>query len=96
MGKFAKCLGYENGRAKLDFGGIQLYTLLVYSLTRLLLLVLFSRYSKPRGYGFCEYMNPEIALCAMRNLNGYEIGGRTLRVDSACTEKNQMDSHFSF
>ena len=35
-------------------------------------------------------MNPEIALCAMRNLNGYEIGGRTLRVDSACTEKNQM------
>jgi len=45
---------------------------------------------KPRGYGFCEYMNPEIALCAMRNLNGYEIGGRTLRVDSACTEKNQM------
>ena len=35
-------------------------------------------------------MNPEIALCAMRNLNGYEIGGRTLRVDSACTEKTQM------
>ena len=34
--------------------------------------------------------NPEIANCAMRNLNGYEIGGRTLRVDSACTEKNRM------
>merc|ERR1719295_1565713 len=45
---------------------------------------------KPRGYGFCEYQNPEIANCAMRNLNGYEIGGRTLRVDSACTEKNRM------
>ena len=39
-------------------------------------------------------MNPEIALCAMRNLNGYEIGGRTLRVDSAVTEKNQMMQAF--
>ena len=54
------------------------------------ILIIVLTYSKPRGYGFCEYMNPEIALCAMRNLNGYEIGGRTLRVDSACTEKNQM------
>ena len=46
---------------------------------------------KPRGYGFCEYQNPETANCAMRNLNTYEIGGRTLRVDSACTEKNRME-----
>ena len=56
----------------------------------LVLIFFFMFRSKPRGYGFCEYMNPETALCAMRNLNGYEIGGRTLRVDSACTEKNQM------
>lgn len=27
----------------------------------------------------------------MRNLNGYEIGGRTLRVDNACTEKSRME-----
>lgn len=47
---------------------------------------------KPRGYGFCEFTDPETALCAMRNLNGYEIGGRTLRVDSASTEKNMMSS----
>ena len=25
---------------------------------------------KPRGYGFCEYMDPETASSAMRNLNG--------------------------
>lgn len=27
----------------------------------------------------------------MRNLNGYEIGGRNLRVDNACTEKSRME-----
>lgn len=27
----------------------------------------------------------------MRNLNGYEIGGRALRVDNACTEKSRME-----
>ncbi len=25
---------------------------------------------KPKGYGFCEYMDPETASSAMRNLNG--------------------------
>jgi cleavage stimulation factor subunit 2 len=30
----------------------------------------------------------------MRNLNGYEIGGRTLRVDNACTEKSRMEMAF--
>src|SRR5687767_11233615 len=43
---------------------------------------------KPKGYGFCEYKDQETALSAMRNLNGYEIGTRTLRVDNACTEKS--------
>lgn len=46
---------------------------------------------KPKGYGFCEYKDQETALSAMRNLNAYEIGGRTLRVDNACTEKSRME-----
>ncbi|XP_018023671.1 cleavage stimulation factor subunit 2 tau variant isoform X2 [Hyalella azteca] len=46
---------------------------------------------KPRGYGFCEYKDQETALSAMRNLNGFEIGGRPLRVDNACTEKSRME-----
>ena len=46
---------------------------------------------KPKGYGFCEYRDQETALCAMRNLNGFEIAGRTLRVDNACTEKSRLE-----
>ena len=46
---------------------------------------------KPKGYGFCEYEDQETALSAMRNLNGVEIAGRTLRVDNACTEKSRME-----
>lgn len=46
---------------------------------------------KPKGYGFCEYKDQETALSAMRNLNGYEIGGRMLRVDNACTEKSRLE-----
>ena len=46
---------------------------------------------KPKGYGFCEYKDQETALSAMRNLNGFEIAGRTLRVDNACTEKSRME-----
>ena len=46
---------------------------------------------KPKGYGFCEFKDQETAMSAMRNLNSYEIGGRTLRVDSACTEKTRME-----
>ncbi|BES91969.1 cleavage stimulation factor [Nesidiocoris tenuis] len=46
---------------------------------------------KPKGYGFCEYKDQETALSAMRNLNGHEIGGRSLRVDNACTEKSRLE-----
>lgn len=46
---------------------------------------------KPKGYGFCEYKDQETALCAMRNLNNYEIAGRNLRVDNACTEKSRLE-----
>jgi cleavage stimulation factor subunit 2 len=38
---------------------------------------------KPKGYGFCEYKDADTALSAMRNLNGYEMNGRALRVDFA-------------
>ena len=38
---------------------------------------------RPKGFGFCEFQDPESAQNAMRTLNGYEIGGRTLRVDNA-------------
>jgi len=48
---------------------------------------------KPKGYGFCEYKDQETALCAMRNLNNYEIAGRNLRVDNACTEKSRLEMH---
>ena len=33
----------------------------------------------------------ETALSAMRNLDGFEIAGRKLRVDNACTEKSRME-----
>lgn len=46
---------------------------------------------KPKGYGFCEYQDQETALSAMRNLNGYELSGRSLRVDNATSEKNREE-----
>lgn len=46
---------------------------------------------KPKGYGFCEYKDQETALSAMRNLNGYELNGRALRVDNAASEKNREE-----
>ncbi|KAK4747518.1 hypothetical protein SAY87_014104 [Trapa incisa] len=42
---------------------------------------------KPKGYGFCEYKDEETALSARRNLLGYEINGRQLRVDFAENDK---------
>lgn len=38
---------------------------------------------KPKGYGFCEYLDHETAQSAVRNLNGREVGGRPLRIDLA-------------
>jgi len=46
---------------------------------------------KPKGYGFCEYKDVETAQSAMRNLNGTEIHGRQLRVDSAASQKGAED-----
>lgn len=45
---------------------------------------------KSRGYGFCEFEDAETASSAIRNLNGYDVGGRFLRVDYA--ENDQMPS----
>lgn len=38
---------------------------------------------KPRGFGFCEYEDPQTAMSAVRNLAGRELNGRPLRIDSA-------------
>ncbi|MCO5562026.1 hypothetical protein L7F22_015652 [Adiantum nelumboides] len=46
---------------------------------------------KPKGYGFCEYRDEETALSARRNLQGYDINGRQLRVDFAENEKGSAD-----
>ncbi|THU94197.1 hypothetical protein K435DRAFT_724772 [Dendrothele bispora CBS 962.96] len=38
---------------------------------------------KPKGYGFCEFADHDTAASAVRNLNGFEVGGRPLRIDLA-------------
>ncbi len=42
---------------------------------------------KPKGYGFCEFRDEETALSLRRNLQGYEVSGRQLRVYFAENEK---------
>ncbi|CAO0796928.1 unnamed protein product [Mucor circinelloides] len=52
--------------------------------------LLFDRETgRPKGYGFCEFLDAETAASAVRNLNDYEIGGRQLRVDYAAMDDNQ-------
>lgn len=41
---------------------------------------------KPRGFAFCEYSDIETASSAIRNLNGFDINGRGLKVDYADSE----------
>jgi cleavage stimulation factor subunit 2 len=38
----------------------------------------------PKGFGFAEYADVNGAQTAISQLNGFEIGGRALRVDRAC------------
>lgn len=38
---------------------------------------------KPKGYGFAEFVDHQTAESAIRNLNGFTLHGRPLRVDSA-------------
>lgn len=48
---------------------------------------------RSRGFAFCEYADYETAASAIRNLNGYEINGRALKVDRA--DNDMLPSHFS-
>ncbi|PWZ27919.1 Cleavage stimulating factor 64 [Zea mays] len=51
-------------------------------------LVIDKETGKPKCYGFCEYKDKETGLSAWRNLQGYEINGRQLRVDFAENGRN--------
>jgi len=42
---------------------------------------------KPSGYAFCEFRDSETAESAVRNLNGHEFNGRTIRVTMALKER---------
>ena len=44
---------------------------------------------KPKGFGFCEFETPEVAVSAIRKMNGREIHGRQLRLDSAASERDR-------
>ncbi len=50
---------------------------------------------KPRGYGFCEFVDSETAASAIRNLNGYDVGGRNLIVNTADTDLSSASHHTS-
>lgn len=38
---------------------------------------------QPKGYGFCDYADPDVAAKAIRELNDVEFNGRRLRIDLA-------------
>ncbi|CAF2468291.1 unnamed protein product [Rotaria sp. Silwood2] len=44
----------------------------------------------PKGYGFAEYTDIDMAQSAIRNLNGFEFNGRTLRVDKASSQADEL------
>jgi cleavage stimulation factor subunit 2 len=44
----------------------------------------------PKGYGFAEYSDIEMAQSAIRNLNAAEFSGRTLRVDKASSQADEL------
>lgn len=48
---------------------------------------------KPKGFGYVEFADAATALSAIRNLNGAEFNGRTLRVDvvEEPPEKDEME-----
>ncbi|KRY31850.1 Cleavage stimulation factor subunit 2 [Trichinella spiralis] len=51
---------------------------------------------KPKGYGFCEYLDQETALSAQRNLCNYEFHGRPLRVDAAVGDRSREEMQRNF
>ena len=44
--------------------------------------------NQPKGFGFCQYADADIASSALRNLKKFEIRGRGLKVDFASDNKN--------
>ncbi|KAK3836169.1 MAG: hypothetical protein J3R72DRAFT_403421 [Linnemannia gamsii] len=57
--------------------------------------LVFDRESgKPRGYGFCEFHDERTAASAVRNLNGRDIGNRSLKVDFADTDPAKEEGAF--
>lgn len=44
--------------------------------------------NNPKGFGFSEYADADIAASALRNLNKAEINGRNIKVDYASDNKN--------
>jgi len=43
---------------------------------------------QPKGYGFCEFIDKDIASSALRNLSKYDLNKRELKVDFASDNKN--------
>lgn len=50
-------------------------------------IVLDEETGKPKGYGFCEYKDPEVAFSALKNLKTIDYNGRQLRVNTAENDK---------
>ncbi|KAI9291718.1 hypothetical protein K502DRAFT_326145 [Neoconidiobolus thromboides FSU 785] len=51
---------------------------------------------RPKGYGFCEFLDAATAASAVRNLDGYDIGGRQLKVAPAEADANNNQSKSNF
>merc|ERR1712071_132978 len=49
---------------------------------------------RSKGFGFCEYQDPSSAAAAMRDLNGYEINGRTCELTVPTGNKKRLQSLF--
>ena len=48
--------------------------------------------NRPKGFGFCEYNDASSAASALRNLDGYEVGGRALRVSGSGGEGDRSSA----
>ena len=46
---------------------------------------------KPKGYGFCEYNDPDTALSALKNLKTIDYNGRQLRINTAENDKTGIN-----
>ncbi|CCG83384.1 Uncharacterized RNA-binding protein C644.16 [Taphrina deformans PYCC 5710] len=46
-----------------------------------------------KGYGFCEYLDAGNAQSAVRNLDGYDVGNRQLRVAFSDSDQNKLKTN---